>query len=355
LTYFLGREVAVIREAIERTVSGRDLTLEEASQVMREIMEGQATPAQLGAFLVALRLKGETADEIAGMAHIMREKALRVEVAGPLVDTCGTGGDAKGTFNISTAAAFVAAGAGLRVAKHGNRAASGLCGSADVLEAAGVKIDLGPDSVRRCIEEVGIGFMFAQRYHPAMKHVAGVRREIGVRTVFNVLGPLTNPAGAQSQLVGVAQPDLGGKLARVLALLGTHHALVVHGEDGCDELSISGPSRVWEVARGQLSERKVTPQDAGLEPAPLASVKGGSPAENAATLRRVLAPGSDRGLGGAPGPVRDVVLLNAAAVLVAGGRAGTLKEGVSLARWAIDSGAALMKLEGLVALSQRLA
>jgi len=337
----------VIREAIERTVSGRDLTLEEASQVMREIMEGQATPGQLGAFLVALRLKGETPDEIAGMARVMREKALRVEVAGPLVDTCGTGGDGKGTFNISTAAAFVAAGAGLRVAKHGNRAASGLCGSADVLEAAGVKIDLGPDAVRRCIEEVGIGFMFAQRYHPAMKHVAGVRREIGVRTVFNVLGPLTNPAGAQSQLVGVAQPELGGKLARVLALLGTRHALVVHGEDGADEVSISGPSRVWEVVGGQVAERKVTPQEAGLEPAPLASLKGGSPVENAATLRRVL--------GGAPGPVRDVVLLNAAAVLVAGERANTLKEGVALARRAADNGAALATLEGFVTLSQRLA
>ncbi|MDP3062862.1 MAG: anthranilate phosphoribosyltransferase [Chloroflexota bacterium] len=337
----------MIREAIERAVSGRDLTLEEASQVMREIMEGQATPAQLGGFLVALRLKGETADEIAGMARVMREKALRVEVAGPLVDTCGTGGDGKGTFNISTAAAFVAAGAGLRVSKHGNRAASGLCGSADVLEAAGVVIDLGPDSVRRCIEEVGIGFMFAPLYHPAMKHAAGVRREIGVRTVFNILGPLTNPAGAQSQLVGVAQPDLGGVLARVLALLGTHHALVVHGEDGADELSISGPSRVWEVKEGQVSERRVTPQEAGLELAPLAALKGGAPAENAATLRRVL--------GGAPGPMRGVVLLNAAAVLVAGERATTLKEGVALARQAVDSGAALAKLVGLVALSQRLA
>ncbi|PKB79534.1 MAG: anthranilate phosphoribosyltransferase, partial [SAR202 cluster bacterium Io17-Chloro-G9] len=219
---------------------------------MGEIMEGEATPAQLGSFLTALRLKGETAEEIAGMATVMREKALRVDVPGQLVDSVGTGGDGQNTFNISTAAAFVAAAAGLKVAKHGNRAASSSCGSADVLEALGVKIELTPGSVSRCVNEVGMGFMFAQAFHPAMRHAGPVRREIGIRTVFNILGPLTNPAGVQNLLLGVADPSLSETMARVLALLGVNHALVVHGHGGLDELSLSGDSSVWEVRGGDV-------------------------------------------------------------------------------------------------------
>ncbi|OGO49932.1 MAG: anthranilate phosphoribosyltransferase, partial [Chloroflexi bacterium RBG_16_68_14] len=228
----------MIRDAIAALVDRRDLTEQEAAACMEEIMSAEATPAQFGAFVVALRMKGETVDEIAGMARVMREKALRVEVDGPLLDTCGTGGDAKGTFNVSTAAAFVAAGAGARVAKHGNRAMTSACGSADVLEALGARIELSPEGVAACIERAGFGFMFAPAFHPAMKFAAGPRREIGVRTVFNILGPLTNPAGAQSQVLGVAEASLAEKLAHVLLRLGVKHALVVHGEDGLDEISL---------------------------------------------------------------------------------------------------------------------
>ncbi len=320
--------------------------MEQASQVMAEIMEGSATPSQLAAFLVALRLKGETAQEIAGMARVMREKALRVSVHGLLVDTCGTGGDGKGTFNVSTTAAIVAAGAGLRVAKHGNRAASGQCGSADVLEALGVKIDLGPQGVETCIREVGIGFMFAPAFHPAMKYAAPVRREIGIRTVFNILGPLTNPAGAQVQLLGVPQAALGERMAQVLGLLGSQRALVVHGEDGLDEISLTGPTRVWELKGGSVVSYTIAPEDAGLSRVPLHALKGGTAQENAATLRRVLQ--------GGDGPIRDVVLLNAAGVLLAAGKARDLRDGVRLAAQAIDSGAALKKLERWITLSQEL-
>ena len=336
----------MIREAIERLASGRDLGWEEAAQVMREIVEEEATAAQLGAFLTALRVKGETAEEMAGMAAVMRERALRVDVEGPLVDTCGTGGDAKGTFNISTAAAFVVAGAGLRVAKHGNRAASGACGSADVLETLGVKIDLSPEAVRRCIEEIGIGFMFAPRYHPAMKFAAGVRREIGIRTVFNVLGPLTNPARPEAQLLGVAHPSLGEKMAHVLGLLGTRRALVVCGEDGLDELGLSGENRVWDLDQGAVRTYAMSCQEAGLNSAPIEALKGGSPDDNANIMQRVLH--------GEPGPMRDVVVLNGAAVIVVGGKAQTLEQGGELARNAIDSGAAALALQRLVELSQRL-
>ena len=337
----------MIREAIDALVVGRSLTMEQASQVMAEIMEGSVTPSQLAAFLVALRLKGETAQEIAGMARVMREKALRVSVDGLLVDTCGTGGDGKGTFNVSTAAAIVAAGAGLRVAKHGNRAASGQCGSADVLEALGVKIDLGPQGVETCIREVGIGFMFAPAFHPAMKYAAPVRREIGIRTVFNILGPLTNPAGAQVQLLGVPQAALGERMAQVLGLLGSQRALVVHGEDGMDEISLTGPTKVWELKGGSVVSYTITPEEAGLSRVPLQALKGGTAQENAATLRRVLQ--------GGVGPIRDVVLLNTAGVLLAAGKARDLRDGVRLAAQAIDSGAALEKLERWIALSQELA
>ena len=337
----------MIREAIEELVAGRSLSMDQASAVMDEIMEGQATQAQLAAFLTALRLKGETPEEIAGMATVMREKALRVEVEGAVVDTCGTGGDGSGTFNISTAAAFVAAGAGLKVAKHGNRAASGTCGSADVLEALGVKIELGPEAVKQCIDEVGIGFMYAPTFHPAMKYAAPVRRELGIRTVFNILGPLTNPAVARRQLLGVADPSLGEKMARVLQLMGSEHSLVVHGQDGLDELTLGDQTHVWELRDGGITSYTVNPYELGLPRVPLQALQGGTPQENAFLLRRILA--------AEKGPHRHIVLLNSAAVLVVGGKAKDLKEGLELAREVIDGSDALLKLEGLVELSQALA
>ena len=337
----------MIREAIEALVAGQSLTQEEASAVMREIMEGEATPAQLGSFVTALRVKGETAEEMAGMATIMREKALHVEVAGLTVDTAGTGGDAKGTFNISTAAALVGAAAGVKMAKHGGRAASGTCGSADVLEAAGVRINLGPQGVKRCIEEVGIGFMFAPDYHPAMRHAAPVRRELGIRTVFNVLGPLTNPAGSQGQLLGAPDLHWGERMAQVLRILGSAHSLVVHGEDGMDELTLGAPTHVWEVREGQVYAGTVTPEEVGLPMVTADQIQGGNPQESADMLRRLLE--------GEQGPLRQVVTLNAAAVLLVGGRVESLAQGVPLAEQAIDSGKAADTLEGLVRLSQALA
>ena len=336
----------MIREAIITAVAGKSLRMAQASTVMREIMEGEATPAQLGAFLTALHLKGETPEEIAGMAQVMREKALKVNVPGPLLDTCGTGGDGKNTFNVSTAAAFVAAGAGLKVAKHGNRAASGACGSADVLEALGVKIDLPPAGVERCINEVGLGFMFAPVFHPAMRHAAPVRREIGIPTVFNILGPLTNPAGAQSQLLGVAHADLGEKMAEVLKLLGIHHALIVHGEDGLDELTLSGKTAGWEVLDGVIHSWTLPVDQTGLPRASIADIRGGDKVQNAATMRRVFQ--------GEKGPIRNVVLLNSGAALVVGDRADTVAQGVKTAAEVIDNGEALRKLDALIELSQRL-
>ena len=336
----------MIRDAIEALVSGDSLGMEDASAVMREVMEGEATPAQLGSFLTALRLKGETPEEMAGMAMVMREKALRVHVDGLLVDTAGTGGDGMGSFNVSTAAAFVAAASGLMVAKHGNRAASGSCGSADVLEALGVKIDLGPEGVKRCIEEVGIGFMFAPTFHPAMRYAAPVRREIGIRTVFNTLGPLTNPAGAQRQVLGVADPGLGDKMAEVLKLLGSQRSLVVHGEDGLDELTLGADTRVWEVHNGIIHSYVVSPGELGLDMVPADRIKGGGPEENAQIMLELFR--------GESGPVRDVVLLNSAAVMIAGGKSEDLKEGMRLAQEAIDGGGALQKVEGLVELSRRI-
>ncbi len=336
----------MIREAISTVVSGRSLSQEEASAVMREIMEGQATPAQLGAFLTALHLKGETPPEIAGMASVMREKALRVNVPGPLVDTCGTGGDGQGSFNISTAAAFVAAAAGLKVAKHGNRAASGACGSADVLEALGVKIDLPPVGVERCINQVGMGFMFAPVFHPAMWYAAPVRREIGIRTVFNILGPLTNPARVQHQLVGVAYPRLAQPMAEVLRLLGVRRAIVAHGEDGLDELTLSGATTGWEVRNGAVRPWSATIESTGLPKTPTAAFKGGNKEENAATMRRLFQ--------GEQGAIRNVVLLNSGAVLLVADRVQTLRQGIELAAKTIDCGAALQKVEALAELSQQL-
>ena len=337
----------MIREAITRLVSGNSLTVEEAASVMEEIMQGKATPAQFGAFVIALRLKGETVNEIVGLAKTMRAKAIPINFAEPVVDTCGTGGDGSATFNISTAAAFVAAGAGLRVAKHGNRAMSSQCGSADVLEALGVKIDLNAEQVQRCLQEVGIGFMFAPVFHPAMKYAAVPRREIGIRTVFNILGPLTNPAGAEAQVLGVADETLVEKLALVLKSLGCHHALVVHGEDGLDEITVTGKTQVCELKDGSINSYSISPEDFGLPRAGLDSLRGGTVDENATLLRRVLV--------GTPGPQQDVVLVNAAAVLLAGDTVGTLQQGVVLAREVIDSGHALAKLEQLIGLSQSLA
>ncbi len=331
----------MIREAIEALVAqGRHLTEDEAAAAMADIMNGEATPAQIGAFIIALRMKGETVDEITGMARVMRAKALKVPVEGPVIDTCGTGGDGSGSFNVSTAAAFVAAGAGVRVAKHGNRAMSSHSGSADVLEALGARIDLSPEQVAACIREAGIGFMFAQVFHPAMKHAAGPRREIGVRTAFNILGPLTNPAGATAQLLGVPLAPLAEQLAQVLSRLGVRRALVVSGDDGLDELSISAPTCVVEVCGEEVRRYRVTPQELGLEPAPRAAVRGGSPAENAEAMRQVF--------NGREGPLRDFVLLNAAAALVVGGAAPDLATGVRYAQEVIDSGAALAALERFV-------
>ncbi len=333
----------MIRDAIAKLVDGHDLTDQEAAACMEEIMSGEATPAQFGAFVTALRLKGETVDEIVGMARVMREKALRVSVAGPLLDTCGTGGDAKGTFNVSTAAAFVAAGAGARVAKHGNRAMTSACGSADVLEALGAKIDLPPEGVAACIERAGFGFMFAQAFHPAMKFAAGPRREIGVRTVFNILGPLTNPADAELRLLGVADAALAEKMARVLARLGTKHALVVHGEDGLDEVSLSATTLLYEVKDGRVTSSTLHPEEIGLPTHPRDAGRGGSPEENANALRGVLA--------GEAGPLRDFTLINSAAALVAADLASDFREGLSLATEAIASGAAREKLEAFVRIS----
>ena len=336
----------MISEAISALVEGKSLTMDEAAQAMEEIMEGEATQAQFGAFVTALRMKGETVDEIAGMARVMREKALHVNVDGPLVDTAGTGGDASGTFNISTTAAFVAAGAGVRVAKHGNRAMSGACGSADVLEGLGVKIDLGPEGVERCLKEVGFGFMFAQRFHPSMRYAAGPRREIGIRTVFNILGPLTNPAGAEAQVIGVADPAMASRMAEALARLGGKHALVIHGDDGLDEITIGDTTRIWEMKSGKVTEGSISPEDVGLRRASTKEIRVSSVEESVAILRGVL--------DGNSGPARDIVLMNAAAALVVADVAPTMKDGVALASDAIDSGRAREKVEALISLSQTL-
>ncbi len=336
----------MIQEAISSVVSGHHLSAEEAAQVMEEIMTGEATPAQFGAFVTALRLKGETPDEIAGMARVMREKALRVQSDGDLVDTCGTGGDGSHTINVSTIAAFVTAGAGLKVAKHGNRAITSACGSADVMEAAGVKVDLGPEAVEQCIRDVGIGFMFAPTFHPAMRHAGPPRREIGIRTVFNILGPLTNPAGARSQVLGVADGALGEKMAMVLLRLGCQHALVVHGEDGLDEISIAAPSQIWELKDGNIYNFSVTPEDLGLSRAAASDVQGSSIEDNLAAMNGVLS--------GERGPARDIVLLNASAALAAGNAVDNLKQGIMAASESIDSGKAMDKLQALAELSQTL-
>ncbi len=335
-----------IREAIAAVVARRDLTQAEAASVMEEIMSGTATPAQIGAFLTALHIKGETDAEIAGMAAVMREKATHVYFDGPVLDTCGTGGDGAQTFNISTVAAFVAAGAGLTVAKHGNRAMSSVCGSADVLEGLGVQIELDAEGVSRCLREAGIGFMFAPKFHPAMRFAGPVRREIGIRTVFNILGPLTNPARARYQVLGVASAALAEKLANALSRLETIHALVVHGDGGVDELTLSGPNLIFEVRAGQpIRQFWVAPEDVGLARAPREALRGGDVATNVAIARAILS-GEDRG------PRRDVVLFNAAAAMVAGDLAPDIATGVAMARSSVDSGRALERLNRMIAVSR---
>lgn len=334
-----------IRDQIIQIVRGHDLSEDQAAEAMEEIMTGVATPAQVAALLTALHLKGETDAEIAGMARVMRAKAIPVHFDGPLLDTCGTGGDGAGTFNISTTAAFIAAGAGATVAKHGNRAMSSVCGSADVLEGLGVNIDLDAAGVARCLEQAGVGFMFAQKFHPAMRFVGPVRREIGIRTVFNVLGPLSNPAQARHQALGVADPALAEKMARALQLLGAAHALVVHGHGGLDELTLSGPNLVIEVRAGHEPRRyEISASDLGLAPAPREALLGSDVTANVAIVRGILS-GEDRGAR------RDVVLLNAAAALVAADRAADLREGLEQARRSLESGAALARLERLITIS----
>jgi len=334
----------MIRDAIARVVSGDDLTCDEAAAAMDIIMSGDATDAQIAAFIVALRLKGETVAEIAGCARVMRAKATSIEAPSPdVLDTCGTGGDSSGTFNISTAAALVAAGAGCCVAKHGNRSVSSSSGSADVLRELGVKLDVGPPVVERAMREAGIGFLFAPGLHQAMKYAIGPRREMGIRTIFNILGPLTNPAGARRQLLGVYDIALVETMAAVLASLGSIRCLVVHGDDGLDELTTTATSHVCELDDGTLRSYVVEPEDMGLPRARLDDLRVASPAESAEVVRDVLA--------GRMGPQRDIVVLNAAGALVAAGKASTLDEGARLAVTSIDSAAAARALERLVAVT----
>src|SRR5437763_2706675 len=333
----------LITEAVRTLIERRDLTRIEAAAAMEAIMAGAATNAQIAAFLTALRMKGETVEELIGFAQVMRQKAVRVrtrtdEVAGltgtdrdMLIDTCGTGGDATGSFNVSTATAFVVAGAGLRVAKHGNRSVSSLCGSADVVETLGINLELTPQKVGRCIDEVGLGFLYAPLLHTAMKHVMAARREMGVRTVFNMLGPLTNPAGANAQVIGVYAAALTEPLARVLAELGTHRAFVVHGADGLDEISNTGESRISEVREGVVRTTTVRPEDFGMPRASIGDPRGGDREQNAEIIRAILA--------GQRGPRRDIVLMNVSAALVAGGRARDPKEGARPGARPIRTGA----------------
>ena len=331
----------MIHDALSRVVRREDLSRPEAASLMRVLMGGEASPSLVGAILTALAMKGETVEEIAGMAETMRALATSIPAtARPLVDTCGTGGDHSGTFNISTTAAFVTAGAGVHVAKHGNRSASSLCGSADVLEALGVNLDLNPEKVAECIDQIGIGFLFARNLHTAMKHVGPIRAELKLRTVFNILGPLTNPAGADGQVMGVFDRNLIAPLAEVLLQLGSRHVFIVAGSDGLDELTLTGPSFVAEGCAGTVKCYEVTPEAFGLARADAASLKGGDASENAAILRAVLS--------GEAGPRREIVLLNAAPALVAGGKADSLDEGIRVAQASIDSGAALNKLEELI-------
>ena len=326
----------VLTQAIDRVAGGEDLDARETAAVLTEIVDGNASEAQAAAFLIALRTKGETVGEIAGLAATLRERAVRVEAGDDLVDTAGTGGG-RPTFNVSTTAAFIAAGAGCRVAKHGNRSATSQCGSADVLEALGGRIDLGPEDVAGCIREIGFGFMFAPLHHPAFKHIVPVRKELAVRTVFNFLGPLTNPAGARRQVIGVSDPSKLETMAAALGELGAERALVVSSADGLDEFSVSGATRVVELAGGELRSYDVTPEQVDLEPSADGAVGAGTPEQNAVVLRDVLA--------GNPGTERSLAVLNAGAAIYVAGTAETLGEGVRAAERSVDSGAAAAILE----------
>ena len=335
--------LADLGAAIRKVAAGGSLSQTEAAEAFETIMSGAATDAQIGALLMAMRLRGETIEEIAGAARAMRARALPVNAPEGAIDTCGTGGDAKGTYNISTAVAFVVAGAGVPVAKHGNRSISSRSGSADVLTALGVNIECGPETITRCLEECGLGFMFAPAHHPAMRHVAHVRQELGTRTIFNLLGPLANPASTKYQVVGVFAEEWVEPVANVLGLLGVERAWVVHGADGLDELTTTGVSHVAALDAGKIMTFKVSPKNAGLPEAKPEDLTGGDAAENAAHLRAVLQ--------GNQGPLRNIVLLNAAAALLVAGKAKSLREGVALAAESIDSGKAKAVLDALVKLS----
>ena len=343
-----------ITEGIRKVVEGQHLDRSEAESLMNEIMNGKATDAQIASFLTALRMKCETVDELIGFAKVIRAKASPIRLRFPdsggremLVDTCGTGGDATGTFNISTATAFVVAGAGVPVAKHGNRSVSSKCGSADVIEALGISLDLTADSIAQCIEEAGIGFLYAPLLHDAMRYVVHARREMKIRTVFNLLGPICNPAQANAQVLGVYDEDLTEIMAQVLCELGTCRAFVVHGSDGLDEITISGESKISEVRNGEVRTYYVTPEDFGIERAPISEVMGGDAQQNAEIIRDILSGGG--------GTRSDIVLLNASAGLVAGGKADNLNEGIQLARESIRSGKAATCLRKLIEITQKLA
>jgi len=329
-----------VKEFIAKISDGVDLTSSEAERAMELIMDGSATHAQIGALLMGLKLKGETPQEITGFARAMRRRALGFRVPMDVVDTCGTGGDYVGTFNISTAAAFVAAGAGVPVAKHGNRSVSSRCGSADVLERLGVKIDLEPEQAEKCLRSVGIAFLFAPKYHRATKNAMGPRKELGIKTIFNILGPLTNPAGAEAQLLGVFDPDLTQTIAEVLAALGTKRAFVVCGSDGLDEVTVTGTTRITELNAGFIQTYEFDPRKLGFEIRSIEEIKGGDPEKNAEILLGVLE--------GEKGPQRDAVVLNAAFAVLAGNKAFSLKEAVEKAEHSLDSGAALRKLKELI-------
>lgn len=345
-----------IKQGIQAVVEGTDLSQEDAASVMREIMSGEATPAQFGAFVIALRMKGETPEEIAGMAQSMREVSLHVETDLPVIDTCGTGGDNKGWFNISTAAAFVVAGAGVPVAKHGNRAMSGSSGSADALEALGVNIGLGPEGVKRCIEDVGIGFMFAQAFHPAMKFAGPLRPQIGIRTVFNLLGPMTNPAGVTKQVIGVSDPKNAEKIAKALALLGTESSLVVHAESGADEVDVEDHTLIYQVSPDAMKRRRTRPADFGLPEGSRDHLVVNSTDESVRRIRDVF-DGKGGGHNAPPSIERSsytAVVINAAAALFAASKAVSFQDACQVAQDSIKSGAAKQKLEQLVELSQKL-
>ena len=345
-----------IIEGISKVVEGQHLDRSEAESLMDEIMNGKATDAQIASFLTALRMKGETVDELIGFAKAVRAKASPIRPRFPeasagtgrevIVDTCGTGGDAKGTFNISTAVAFVVAGAGVRVAKHGNRSVSSVCGSADVIEALGISLDLTADAIAQCIEEAGIGFLYAPFLHGAMRYVVHARREMKIRTVFNLLGPICNPAQANAQVLGVYNENLTEIMAQVLCELGTDRAFVVHGSDGLDEITVCGESKISEVRNGEVHTYYVTPEDFGIERAPISEILGGDAMRNAEIIRDILSGGGDT--------KRDIVLLNAAAGLVAGSKAENLPEGMQLARESIDSGKAADCLQKLIKVTQEL-